>query len=103
MGRHRGPTVWTWYYPFSDANPRAVREQLAGPGHAEGAETIVTDLEHAHPDARAKIDHIDVAFWGHGMIRPRVGAPCGAERLAPVAPPGRRPFSPRVLCGVPVV
>jgi len=99
-GRDRGPTVWTWYYPFSDADPAAVRKRLAGAGHAEWAETIVTDLERAHPDARSKIEHIDVAFWGHGMIRPRVGAPCGAERLARIAPHGAVHFAHTDLSGI---
>jgi len=92
--------VWTWYYPFSDADPHAVRKKLAGAGHAEWAETIVTDLERAHPDARSKIEHIDVAFWGHGMIRPRVGAACGAERLARLTPRGAVHFAHTDLSGI---
>ena len=73
-GRDRGPTVWTWYYPFTDEDPKHVREKLAGAGYAEWAETILVDLERAHPDVREHVDHIEVAFWGHGMIRPRVGS-----------------------------
>lgn len=92
-GRDRGPTVWTWYYPFSDADPIAVRKRLAGAGYAEWAETIIADLERAHPDVRSKIDHIDVAFWGHGMIRPRVGATCAPERLARIASHGSVHFA----------
>jgi phytoene dehydrogenase-like protein len=99
-GRDRGPTVWTWYYPFSDADPAAVRKRLAGAGHGEWAETVVTDLERAHPDVRRTIDHVDVAFWGHGMIRPRVGATCGPERLARLAPHGRVHFAHTDLSGL---
>ncbi len=99
-GRDRGPTVWTWYYPFSDADPIAVRKRLAGAGHAEWAATIVTDLSRAHPDVRQLIDHIDVTFWGHGMIRPRVGATCGAERLARIQPHGRVHFAHTDLSGI---
>ena len=73
-GRDRGPTVWTWYYPFTDEDPRAVRKKLAGAGYAEWAETSLADLERAHPDVRDHVERIEVAFWGHGMIRPRVGA-----------------------------
>ena len=99
-GRDRGPTVWTWYYPFSDADPIAVRKRLAGAGYAEWAETIIADLERAHPDARSKIDHIDVAFWGHGMIRPRVGATCAPERLARIAAHGSVHFAHTDLSGI---
>ncbi|HEY1549042.1 MAG TPA: FAD-dependent oxidoreductase [Kofleriaceae bacterium] len=73
-GRDRGPTVWTWYYAFADDDAASVRKKLAGAGYAEWAETILADLERAHPDVRDRVETIDVAFWGHGMIRPRVGS-----------------------------
>ncbi|HEX4454330.1 MAG TPA: FAD-dependent oxidoreductase [Kofleriaceae bacterium] len=73
-GRDRGPTVWTWYYAFADDDAAAVRKKLAGAGYAEWADVIVADLERAHPDVRDHVETIDVAFWGHGMIRPRVGS-----------------------------
>ena len=68
--RRSGPG--TTRSPTSD--PAAVRKKLAGAGYAEWAETILADLERAHPDVRDHVDHIEVAFWGHGMIRPRVGS-----------------------------
>jgi phytoene dehydrogenase-like protein len=49
-GRDRGPTVWTWYYPFTDDDPVAVRKRLAGAGHADWTEVILADLARAHPD-----------------------------------------------------
>ena len=73
-GRDRGPTVWTWYYPFTDEHPSDVREKLAGAGYAEWAEVILADLSRAHPDVRDHVERIEVAFWGHGMVRPRVGS-----------------------------
>ncbi|HUS29016.1 MAG TPA: FAD-dependent oxidoreductase, partial [Kofleriaceae bacterium] len=73
-GRDRGPTVWTWYYPFTDEDSTSVRKKLAGAGYAEWAETILADISRAHPDVRDHVEHIEVAFWGHGMIRPRVGS-----------------------------
>ncbi|HEY3804755.1 MAG TPA: FAD-dependent oxidoreductase [Kofleriaceae bacterium] len=80
-GRDRGPTVWTWYYAFADDDAASVRRKLAGAGHAEWAEVILTDLERAHPDVRDRVASIDVAFWGHGMVRPRVGS-CWSDALA---------------------
>ena len=85
-GRDRGPTVWTWYYAFADGDPADVRRRLAGAGYAEWAEVILADLERAHPDVRDFVEHIDVAFWGHGMIRPRVGA-VWSDALAAAAQP----------------
>ncbi|HEY1555794.1 MAG TPA: FAD-dependent oxidoreductase [Kofleriaceae bacterium] len=96
-GRDRGPTVWTWYYPFCDEDSAAVRGKLAGAGHAEWAEVVLADLERAHPDVRRHVERIDVAFWGHGMIRPRVGAMFGAD---PTAPLGRVHFAHTDLSGL---
>jgi hypothetical protein len=94
-GRDRGATVWTWYYPFPGDTTQA-RTRLAGAGYADWAEVVLADLERAHPDVRALVDHLEIAFWGHGMIRPRTGALFGgvgsgggggrAERARPVGP-----------------
>jgi 2-polyprenyl-6-methoxyphenol hydroxylase-like FAD-dependent oxidoreductase len=82
-GRDRGPTVWTWYYAFADDDSTVVRKKLAGAGYGEWAETILVDLARAYPDIRRHVDRIEVAFWGHGMVRPRVGACWGPPRTAP--------------------
>ncbi len=84
-GRDRGPTVWTWFYPFTGP-AHEVRTQLAGATYEDWAEVVLRDLERAHLDVRTHIEHIEIAFWGHGMIRPRVGSmfhPVRAERLLP--------------------
>ena len=82
-GRDRGPTVWTWYYPFP-GDARKARTQLAGATYADWAAVVLADLERAHPDVRGLVDHIEVAFWGHGMIRPRVGSMFPASDAAPI-------------------
>ena len=52
-GRDRGPTVWTWYYPFTgEPAPRRASSSPAR-GYAEWAEVVLADLERAHPDVRA--------------------------------------------------
>jgi phytoene dehydrogenase-like protein len=79
-GRDRGPTVWTWYYPFTDEDSAAVRTKLAGAGYAEWADVVLADLARAHPNVREMVERVDVAFWGHGMIRPRVGTMFGVDR-----------------------
>ncbi|HET7503304.1 MAG TPA: FAD-dependent oxidoreductase [Kofleriaceae bacterium] len=98
-GRDLGPTVWTWYYPFP-GDARRAREQLAGASYADWAEVVLADLERAHPDVRALVDHIEVAFWGHGMIRPRTGALFGGEREARARPVGRIHFAHTDLSGL---
>jgi phytoene dehydrogenase-like protein len=81
-GRDHGPTVWTWYYPLTEPDAAATRRALAGAGHADWAEVAVADLERAHPALRDHLERVDVAFWGHGMVRPRVGAMWTPSRLA---------------------
>jgi predicted NAD/FAD-dependent oxidoreductase len=98
-GRDRGATVWTWYYPFTDEDTRAVRTKLAGAGYAEWAETVLADLARAHPDVRDHVEHIEVAFWGHGMIRPRVGSIWTDTLAARARPIGRIHFAHTDLSG----
>lgn len=99
-GRDRGATVWTWYYPFTDEDTRAVREKLAGAGYAEWAEVVLADLARAHPDVRDHVDHIEVAFWGHGMIRPRVGSVWSEVLAARARPIGHIHFAHTDLSGL---
>jgi hypothetical protein len=98
-GREKGPTVWTWYYPFTDDDPRAVRQQLAGAGYAEWAETVLADISRAHPDVRDHVERIEVAFWGHGMIRPRVGSVWSEALAARSRPTGRIHYAHTDLSG----
>jgi hypothetical protein len=98
-GRSRGATVWTWYYPFTDEDTRSVREKLAGAGYAEWAEVVLADLARAHPDVRDHVEHIEVAFWGHGMIRPRVGSVWSDALAARAQPIGRIQFANTDLSG----
>jgi phytoene dehydrogenase-like protein len=98
-GRDRGATVWTWYYPFTDEDTKRVREKLAGAGYTEWAETVLADIGRAHPDVRDHVERIEVAFWGHGMIRPRVGS-VWSDALADHARPiGRIHFAHTDLSG----
>jgi glycine/D-amino acid oxidase-like deaminating enzyme len=98
-GRDRGPTVWTWYYPFP-GDARRARTQLAGAGYEDWAEVVLADLERAHPDVRALVDHIEVAFWGHGMIRPRTGSLFGGERAERARRVGKIHFAHTDLSGI---
>jgi phytoene dehydrogenase-like protein len=98
-GRDRGPTVWTWYYPFTDDDAAAVRRKLAGAGHAEWASVVLADLARAHPDVDELVERIDIAFWGHGMIRPRTGSIWADAVAARLTPAGRVHFAHTDLSG----
>jgi hypothetical protein len=79
-GLDRGPTVFTYYYPLCDADPRKARSDLLGSGWEQWADVALTDLSRAHPDIRSLTERIDVMRWGHAMIRPRPGFVWGAAR-----------------------
>ena len=45
-----------------------------------GYEVVLTDIEQAHPEIRQITTGLDVARWGHAMIRPRPGFVWGQSR-----------------------
>lgn len=98
-GRDHGPTVFTWYYPFTGDGPSA-RCLLDGASREDWAATALADLERAHPEIRAACRRIDVAFWGHGMVRPRVGSVFDPALRAARAPFGRVSFAGSELSGL---
>ncbi len=85
-GVDHGPTVWTWYHPFTGP-AKTERARLLAMDARACAEMALTDLEKAHPHLRDYIARADVMRWGHAMIRPRVGF-CWSAALSEA----RRPF-----------
>jgi hypothetical protein len=86
-GRDWGPTVFTYYYPLCDENPRVARTRLLEMDWQGWAEVTLADISRAHPDIRDLVDRLDVMRWGHAMIRPRVGFMWGQARRE-----GAKPF-----------
>lgn len=80
-----GPTVWTWYLPLT-GDPRAERRRALSAGRDEWADIALTDLERAHPGLRDRVERIDVARWGHAMVRPTPGTIWGGARAAAMVP-----------------
>lgn len=72
-GLDRGPTIFTYYYPLCDNDPREARTRLLAAGRDEWADIALTDLSRAHPEIRSLTERLDVMRWGHAMIRPRPG------------------------------
>jgi phytoene dehydrogenase-like protein len=99
-GLDRGPTVYTYYYPLTDADPRAARARLLSAGRDEWADVALADLQRAHRDIRTLTRRLDVMRWGHAMIRPRVGFQWGGARLKAQQPAGRVHFANTDLSGV---
>ena len=83
----RGPTVFTYYHPLCDENPREARTRLLQTDWQGWAEVTLADLSRAHPDIRDQVERLDVMRWGHAMIRPRTGFMWGQSRRD-----GARPF-----------
>jgi protoporphyrinogen oxidase len=85
--RDHGPTIFTWYCPFSGPDPVAERERLLAMDPKTCAEMVLKDLQKGHPGIETLISRMDIVRWGHAMIRPRPGF-CWSEALQKA----RQPF-----------
>lgn len=84
--RDHGPTLWTWYHPFPEADVRAARQRLQQMDWKACVDFALSDLRRAHPDLDALVTRADVVRWGHGMVRPLPGF-CWSEALRKAALP----------------
>jgi len=101
-GLDRGPTVFTYYYPLCDSDPREGRSKLLGLGRDEWADIALTDLSRAHPEIRSLTERLDVMRWGHAMIRPRPGFVWSEARRTASKPYRGIHFANTDLSGVPL-
>lgn len=99
-GRDYGPTVLTWYYPFTESHTREVREKLLKATWADLADVVLTDLEVPHPQIRQLVERLDIFRWGHAMIRPKPGFISSQQRREARHPDGRIHFANTDLSGV---
>ena len=99
-GQDQGPTVLTWYFPYSDDEPRGVRERLLRATWADLADVALTDLERAHPEIRQLTTRLDLFLWGHAMISPRLGFFTCNQRRQAVQPDGPIHFAHTDLSGI---
>lgn len=99
-GRDHGPTVFTYYLPLCDNDPKQARERLLKNDWSAWSEQILNDLEQAHPDLRSIVERIDIMRWGHAMIRPRPGFVWGTARTGAAAQFGAVHFAHSDLSGV---
>jgi hypothetical protein len=72
-GLDHGPTEFTWYHAFAGESPKAARAKLFSMTWEEIAGAVLGDLTKAHPDLPRLVTRLDVARWGHAMLRPAPG------------------------------
>jgi hypothetical protein len=80
--------VWTYYWSLADRSPEDGRRALLGLSWRDCVETILTDLERAHPDIHDCVSRVDVMRLGHAMVRPSVGFLSGTSEAAALQRPG---------------
>jgi protoporphyrinogen oxidase len=102
QGIDHGPTVFTYYYPLTDPDPRQARMKMLSAGRDEWAEVALADLGRAHPDIRGLTERLDVMRWGHAMVRPVPGFVWGPDRRKAAEPARGIHFAGADLSGVPV-
>jgi protoporphyrinogen oxidase len=96
----RGPTVWTYYLPLIDDDPKQARARLLAGDHAGYADAILSDLGRAHQDLERAVERIDVWRWGHAMVRPAPGFIWGPARRRAAEAFGRVHFAHSDLSGL---
>lgn len=99
-GREFGPTVWTYYMPFTESDARHGRERLLQHNLKDWQHAIVSDLGRAHIGFEEQIEKIDVWRWGHAMVQPRVGTIWGGAREQARQPRGPIHFAHADLSGI---
>ncbi len=84
-----GPTVLTYYRPFSGEDPVQARIRMLTIPWEGWRDEVLADLAPAHPDLGNMLSRLDVMLWGHGMVRPRPGLIWGDARERAGLPHGR--------------
>lgn len=77
-----GATVLTYYLSFAGQEPVPARRALLETPWAAWRDHVLRDLGRPHPALARSVRRLDVAAYGHAMVRPKVGFVCGAARRA---------------------
>ncbi len=73
LRRAAGPSVLTYYLPFTDRDPNLARRELLATPWRDWTARILADLSQAHPGIETLVRRVDIMLWGHAMIRPTPG------------------------------
>ncbi len=93
-------TVWTFYWALADGSPVANRRLLLQRDWRFWKDSILADLERAHPDIRRCVSRVDILRLGHAMVRPTVGFLAAHERFRRMRSPERIFFANSDLSGL---
>ena len=100
--RDRGPTIFTYYRPLWEDEPKLARQKLLALEQPAAAAEVLDDLGRAHRDFAAAVERIDLWRWGHAMIAPGPGFLFGQARRQALEPLGRVHFAHSELSGIPL-
>lgn len=83
-GKDHGSTVFTYYLPLTGDDPAKARASLLAAEWKDLAAAVLADLSRAHADLPGLVSRLDIARWGHAMLRPTPGfLSSPVRRLAP--------------------
>lgn len=99
-GSFGGPSVLTWYRPWSQADVGEARRAAAALTHSGLVDTVMEELSGPHPDLRKVLERLDGWVWGHGTVRPEVGWHASGALDALRKPLGRVTFAHTDLSGM---
>jgi phytoene dehydrogenase-like protein len=100
QGRDHGPTVFTYYLPLLDEDPRIARQRLLATPWEAWVAAILSDLGPAHGGLADLVETVDVYLWGHAMVRPQPGSLWSDSLSAASRPLGRLHFAHTDLSGM---
>ncbi len=95
-----GPSVLTYYLPFTDRDPNAARRAMQATSWQNWTATILADLSQAHPGIEALVRRVDIMLWGHAMVRPTPGFLFGEARRQATEPFGAIRFAHSDMSGL---
>lgn len=81
-----GPTVWTWYLPLTEPDPKQARRGLMDLSYRDAAGSVVADLDRCHQGLQPALRRVDIRRWGHAMVRPEVGLRFSSSRAVASQP-----------------
>ena len=92
-------TVWTYYLPLCDGDPKDERARLLRLNWAQARDRVLADLGRAEPHLHRDTERIDFFRWGHGMVRPVPGLLTGSTLSQAAQPLGALHFAHSDLSG----
>lgn len=73
LGATPSRPLWTWYHAVVDRSASDARRWLQQQPWSAWRDSIIGDLQRAHPDIADRLIRVDVKRWGHAMARPTPG------------------------------